>query len=275
MVPVPAVIPPRLRTHNQATRCIPLGGDELEAAANQITDEVFSYWSQNDDLSVEFDLDFKAPSEGQGWDPPFLHVRIRNPRHRVTLEFDNRSRGFIWFFSFVAAFSEYRHKNRLIILLDEPGLSLHAAAQDDLLRYIDEQLAPQHQVIYTTHSPFMIQPGKFERVRAVEDKDEVGTIVSTDFLNTSRETLFPLQAALGVEVGQTLAGAPDNLGVEGPADVLYLDVMSAHLKRLGRTGLDPHWRLVPAGGLDKIPAFISLFGADLNVATVFDVGTGV
>ncbi|MCF2141261.1 MAG: ATP-binding protein [Candidatus Lokiarchaeota archaeon] len=49
-----------------------------------------------------------------------------------------------------------------MLLLDEPGLSLHAKAQNDFLKFINEKLASNHQVIYTTHSPFMIDPSKLE-----------------------------------------------------------------------------------------------------------------
>jgi predicted ATP-dependent endonuclease of OLD family len=83
-----------------------------------------------------------------------------------------RSKGFIWLFSFLAAFSEYVNEGRRIILLDEPGLNLHAKAQNDLLRFIDDRLAPHHQVIYSTHSLFMIEPTKLDRCRTVEDVDD-------------------------------------------------------------------------------------------------------
>jgi predicted ATPase len=245
----------------------------LEAAANQLTDEVFEYWSQNKDLSIELDVDFRSAADQYG-QPPFLDIRVRNQRHRVTLNFGERSHGFMWFFSFLAAFSEYRGKQNMILLLDEPGLGLHAAAQADLLRFIDERLAKGHQVIYSTHSPFMVEANRLERVRTVEDVGHAGTKVSADVLSTSRDTRFPLQAALGYDLAQTLFLGPDNLVVEGPADYLYLQVMSGHLRSLGREPLDPRWVIVPVGGLDKIPTFVALLGAQLNVAVVLEVSSG-
>ena len=114
----------------------------LKAAAIQISDEVFEFWSQNRELEVDVDVDFKADNQDPQRVTPFLEIRIRNNRHRVSLNFSERSTGFVWFFSFLAYFSEVRDRNeRLIILLDEPGLGLHAAAQADLLRFIDERLA--------------------------------------------------------------------------------------------------------------------------------------
>ena len=102
---------------------------------------------------------------------------------------------------------------------------LHGTAQADLLRYIEEELKPRHQVLYTTHSPFMVEPTRFDRVRIVEDKamdseeeldaSETGTKVYTDVLEVSTGSLFPLQGALGYELSQTLFVGPNNLIVEG------------------------------------------------------------
>ena len=80
-----------------------------------------------------------------------LKVRLWDNRHFLSLPFDERSSGFRWFFSFLAAFSAYRDdpEKKVIILLDEPALGLHARAQKDFLRYVDEQLSPTRQVIYS------------------------------------------------------------------------------------------------------------------------------
>ena len=60
-------------------------------------------------------------------------------------------------------------RKNVILLLDEPGTSLHAKAQADLLRYFKEKLIPDHQVIYTTHSPFMVPPENLMSARTVDD----------------------------------------------------------------------------------------------------------
>ena len=245
----------------------------LEAASAALSDEVFEYWSQNKDLSIQLDVEFVDDEAGEP--EPFLQVRVWNNRHRMSLNFEERSKGFIWFFSFLAAFSEFRDSDEpLVLLLDEPGMGLHASAQADLLRYVEERLAPTHQVIYTTHSPFMVDPRAFDRARAVEDKDPDGAVVHEDVLVTGPDTLFPLQAALGYELSQTLFVGPDCLVVEGVADLLYLQVLSDHLRSLKRTGLDERWVVTPVGGLDKLPTFIALLGTRLNVAVLLEVATG-
>jgi len=242
----------------------------LEAAAVQVSRQAFRYWRQNRQLRVSFDADFQKAAQGEQI-PPWLQVRIENTRHGMTLNFDERSAGFVWFFSFFAYFSAYRKtRERLIILLDEPGLSLHAAGQSDLLDMIDQELAANgHQVLYTTHSPFMIRATQLTRARTVEDLDEGGTVVSADVRRNNAETVLPLQAALGHTMARTLAEGPDHMVVHGPSDVIYLQMMSDHLKQQpGRTSLHERWTLVPAGGLDRVPAFVALYGSSLNLAVL-------
>lgn len=248
---------------------------DLEAASNEISDELFKFWSQNDQLAVEFDIS----SPDQSAPPPLnagtnLHVRIKNDRHRVTVSFDQRSRGFVWFFSFLAYFSELERKRgeKLVLLLDEPGLNLHAKAQEDFLRFIDERLAGDYQVVYSTHSPFMVEPTKLARVRTVEDRDGEGTKVSDEIFRSGSDTVFPLQAAFGYELAQTLFVAPDNLLVEGPSDLIYLQLLSEAARQKGLAYLDERWVIVPVGGIDKIATFVTLLGGNqLNASVLIDV----
>jgi hypothetical protein len=246
----------------------------LESAATTVSEEVFRYWSQNPELTVELDLDFReAGQNGQGG-PPFLDVRIRNDRHRVTTNFGERSGGLVWFFSFVAAFSELRDAEDLILLLDEPGLGLHAAGQADLLRYLDEQLAVGHQVVYTTHSPYMVDATRPHRVRTVEDVKGEGTRVGEGAGATSRDTVLPLTGALATSLLEGIGAGPRTLLVGGVPDLIYLEVMSGYLREGGRSGLDPAWRVLPTGGLGGLPVAATLLGAPLEGAVLLEVGAG-
>jgi hypothetical protein len=243
----------------------------LEAAGTSISDEIFGFWTQNEDLRVEFKLlgPDPAAADERMRESNNLMVRIWNDRHRISVIFDQRSRGFVWFFSFLVYFSELEQGSdrALILLLDEPGLSLHATAQGDFLRFIDDRLAPKHQVIYSTHSPFMVQPTKLDRVRTVEDTDEHGTRVSRDVVTMHRDTVFPLQAALGYELAHGMF-AEDVVLVSDPAEYLYLTLMSQHLGQLGRASLDQRWTVVPVGGLQNIVTFMALVHAQLNIAVI-------
>ena len=248
---------------------------ELESASIGISDEIFEFWKQNQQLRVQFDLSQANPN-----DPPplnsgtILHVRIWNDRHRVSVPFDERSKGFVWFFSFLVYFSEIEEmqKRDMVLLLDEPGLNLHAMAQFDFLRFIKERLAPKHQVIYTTHSPFMIDLDRLPSVRTVEDMERAGTVVSADVLKNNRETVFPLQTALGYRLAQTLFLAPHCLLVNSASDLIYLQVLGEICASEGKPKLDPRWIIIPVGDSDCLPAFISLLGDNYtSLAVLMDV----
>ena len=245
---------------------------QLEATSNSITDEMFEYWSTNQNLEIRFDIEH-APSNVR-----YLNIRIYNSKHRVTLPLKNRSKGFLWFFSFLVWFSKIQgdKNSKYILLLDEPGLSLHASAQNDLLRFIDEKLTPDYQVIYTTHSPFMIDSLKLNEVRTVYDTQnpKVGSVVSDAVEEKDSDTLFPLQAALGYTIAQNLYVSPNNLLVEGISDLVYLNHFSAILKEAGKEGLKEDVTIVPVGGADKIATFISLMrGNELSTVCLLDTFT--
>lgn len=245
---------------------------QLEATSNAITDEMFEYWSTNQNLEIRFDIEHAADSVR------YLNIRIYNSKHRVTLPLKNRSKGFLWFFSFLVWFSKIQgdKNSKYILLLDEPGLSLHASAQNDLLRFIDEKLAPEYQVIYTTHSPFMIDSLKLNEVRTVYDTQnpKVGSVVSEAIEEKDSDTLFPLQAALGYTIAQNLYVSPNNLLVEGISDLVYLNHFSSILKEMGKEGLKEDVTIVPVGGADKIATFISLMrGNELSTVCLLDTFT--
>lgn len=257
----------------------------LEGASNHLTRQVLRYWSQNKHLRMTFDV--RPAMHG---DPEGLREGINiwggvfDTRHQVTTELGSRSRGFIWFFSFLAWYSDVKRRGEpVILLLDEPGLTLHAKAQYDLLRYFETELKGNHQLLYTTHSPFMVDPLHFDRVRIVQDKsidvedkipaEESGTKVLSDIFAASDDSLFPLQGALGYELHQTLFIGPYSLVVEGVTDLFYLQTVSALLEEDGLTSLDPRWTITPVGGSTKVPTFVALLGAqkNLTVATLIDI----
>lgn len=213
---------------------------ELEAISTKLSREVFRYWTQNDNLMVEIDADNAAVQS----DPEhpavvsYLDVRVRDTRHGYTGNFSQRSSGFQWFFSFLAAFSEFEDRGHgVIVLLDEPALNLHGQAQADFLRFINERLATKFQVIYATHSPFMVEPSRLERVRVLQDKGiDTGTVVSDDVTTADSDSLLPVQAALGHDVAQNLTLGPDNELIEGTGDVANLQMMRDYLKSTAENG---------------------------------------
>ena len=258
---------------------------KLQAASNNITDQILEYWTQNSDLNVVVRVEQARPNDPAPLnDGTIARARIHNLLHRVDTPFSERSAGFVWFFSFLVKFAQVKdEESPVVLLLDEPGLTLHGKAQADLLRFFKEKLAPHHQIVYSTHSPFMVPAGDLASVRIVQDQVEIkgtrrlplGTKVRDDVLTRDPDTLFPLQGALGYEISQSLFVGKNTLLVEGPSDILYIQALSEALHSQRRTELDPRWTLCPAGGIDKIQPFLALFsGNDLHVAVLSDQATG-
>lgn len=250
---------------------------ELEATQALISRELFKYWSTNSNLKIRFAIDKKIEKTTnihQREDrivQHLLNIRVENTRSDMTLPLRNRSKGFNWFFSFLVWFKKIQEDKdtNYILLLDEPGLNLHAKAQEDLLRFFND-LSTEYQIIYTTHSPFMIDSLKLQGVRTVVETD-LGTKISDTIQEKDPKTLFPLQAALGYNIAQNLFISKNNLLVEGVSDLIYLTVISDILKSNKKIGLKDDVTIVPVGGLDKVTTFISLLGANkLNMVCLLD-----
>ena len=182
---------------------------KLQAASNVLTDEILEYWTQNQDIEVRVNV-----AEGKPNDPaPFNsgsvgRARIYNQLHKANTSFSERSAGFAWFLSFLIKFDRVKKEGSkpVFLLLDEPGLTLHGTAQADLLRFFTEKLSPHHQIIYSTHSPFMVPVEDLMATRIVEDlvnvdergrRTPTGTRIRSDVLSKDRDSVFPLQGALG------------------------------------------------------------------------------
>lgn len=257
---------------------------EISAAESALSAMILPYWSQNKNLRMKFDIRVGLDNDPEGMREGLnIWGLVVNTRNHVELPIETRSRGFVWFFSFLAWYSNLRGEGEdIILLLDEPGLSLHAKAQEDLLRYIDKELRPHHQVIYTTHSPFMVDPHNLDRARIVQDMgmeqqaggqaNNLGTEVLSEIREATNDTLFPLQGALGYEIYQNLFIGPNSLVVEGVSDLMYIQIISGILQERGEEGLSDDWVTTPVGGVTNVPTFVALIGAQgkLNVVVLVD-----
>jgi AAA ATPase domain len=226
-----------------------------------VTSEIRRLWKDRP-LKVRFNLDAQH-----------LDTLISDPNavYDVEVNLDERSRGFKWFLSFYVTFTadtKGGSAENAVLLLDEPGLYLHAASQGDLLRHLAADFS--NQIVYTTHSPFMVPTDNLDAVRTVNIGQEAGTTVTNDPTGDAR-TLFPLQAALGYHLSQSLFIGPTNLVVEGVTDYWLLTAASEYLASTGRTGLPKNITVTPAGGAQKVSYMVALLSSErLNVLVLLD-----
>lgn len=163
------------------------GRRAAEEASREITRRVQEVWSQE----------------------PTLEIKLRVNGRLMYLDFSDattvydtpktRSPGFLWYLSFyinfIATISE-SDSNSYLFLLDEPGVHLHPSGQKDLTSLL-ENISVRNQLVYTTHSPFMINRSHPERVRVIT-KDENGTNVNSE---AYQENWKPLRQSIGLAVG--------------------------------------------------------------------------
>lgn len=233
----------------------------VNRASAVVTKEIRRLWSDRS-LKVRFNLDGN-----------FMDTLISDPTsvYDVEVNLNERSRGFQWFFAFYITFSADTDGDvaeDAILLLDEPGLYLHAKSQSDLLTHFRDDFG--NQILYSTHSPFMVPTGQLDSIRTVNIGEKAGTTVTNDPSGDSR-TLFPIQAALGYSLAQSLFVGPNNLVVEGITDYWMLSSISEYLADQGRTGLSPEVTMTPAGGAQKVSYMVALLSSEeLNVVVLLD-----
>ena len=230
-------------------------------AGSVVTQEIRRLWKDRA-LKIRFNLD-----------ADHLDTLVSDPNatYEVEVNLDERSRGFQWFFSFYITFfadTKGGEAESAILLLDEPGLYLHAKSQSDLLSHFKNDF--KNQIIYTTHSPFMVPTNDLGSVRTVSIGETTGTTVTNDPTGDAR-TLFPLQAALGYNIAQGLFIGSNNLVVEGVTDYWMLTAVSAFLAERGRVALDPALTVTPVGGAQKVSYMVALLTSEeQNVLVLLD-----
>lgn len=233
---------------------------DMNDASVTLTNEISDRWSQK-----RYEVEFRV--DGQHF---VTYVKDSGAVALVPLE--ERSKGFQWFFSFDMLFmseTEGDFENS-VILLDEPGLHLHAAAQRDLLERM-RSYSKANQLIYSTHLPFMVDFTRLDNIYICEEKPREGTKVHQDWASAGQDARFTLQAALGLSWSQSLFVGKFNLVVEGVTDFWFLSTFSELLRQAGKEGLDEELVITPAGGASKV-AYIGtiLRGQELNVAVLLD-----
>jgi predicted ATPase len=206
-------------------------------------------------------------------DGDYFRIWVADDRRPdVEIELEARSKGFQWFFSFYLVFlveSEEGHKDA-ILLLDEPGLDLHPTAQQELIAFF-ETLSERNQLIYTTHSPFLVDGDHLHRIRPVTEDKTGHSRISAETWPKDRETIFPLQAAAGYAMVRGLFQHRKTVLVEGMSDYYYLHALRLQCGATGRTTLASEIYIVPCGGTKLIGHLASLFlGQEVRPLVLLD-----
>lgn len=178
-----------------------------------------------------------------------IYVNTSGP----TTLLSERSDGLKWFLNmYIDILVNNLEDKNVVFLIDEPGVFLHVDAQKKVLELFDE-LSRENQIIYTTHSPFMLDENRIDRIRVMQKNREgyseiISSVMSEKIAGKSNsETLSPLVSALGMKLYQNLGMDKDKLNVitEGFTDAIYLSTMSKILEI-------NHMKFVPSIGASKV-----------------------
>jgi energy-coupling factor transporter ATP-binding protein EcfA2 len=156
----------------------------------------------------------------------------------------------------------------MVLLVDEPGVSLHARAQEDVLK-VFEDIKDRIQIIYTTHSPHLVEIHKLHRVLAVQ-RDDLDSLRSTTRIldplqlsSASPDTLTPLQNILGNPLaGEGFSSKRTNLIVNDTGSFYILSAI------LQLTGFNGKICVIPSTNVSSIPLLCNIFlgwGMDFSV----------
>lgn len=221
----------------------------------------------NDDFGEDWkqdQIELIAEIDGEN-----LRFGVKEAGKTILFQSGQRSKGFQWFLSFYLRLNSEQDASK-IILIDEPGLYLHAKAQQDTLKVL-EKISKQSQVIFSTHSPYLIDTNRFDRVRLILKKDETGTCIENKIHKTAdKETLTPIITAIGLDILNDLSiSKGKNVLLEGISDYYFLQALRNKCSEQ-TNGLN----FIPCVGAPQIPQLASLFiGWGLPFVVVLDKDT--
>lgn len=225
----------------------------LNSAASSLTKEFKEWWRQG-----SYKFRFTADSD-------YFRILVSDDKREDEIDLEKRSTGLQWFLSFFLVFlveSQRAHEGS-ILLLDEAGMSLHPLAQKDLISFF-ENLSNKGQIIHTTHSPFLIDTGNIDRVRAVY-VDNDGNTVATNKLRegagkNAEQSIYAAYAALGLTVSDTLLLGCQPVIVEGTSDQIYLNSLKTFLVRESLFSPRDELVFIPSGGVRGVSSIASIVG---------------
>ena len=205
-------------------------------------------------------------------------VKILVKTNENTTNISERSNGLRWYLNlFIDILANDIKDENVIFLLDEPGVYLHVNAQRELLRLFYDLCKNDNQVVYSTHSPYMIDSNNIINVRAIE-KDEKGytNIYNTAYDNklnsvSKRETLSPLVQAIGADLRFNIGpqGEKLNIVTEGITDYMYYTAMLYYFD----IPEEKMPYIIPAVGAGNVNVIVSIligWGCDFKVILDYD-----
>ena len=229
----------------------------LKSKSVQLTGDFKEYWKQ-DKITLVAKIDGKN-----------LTIAIEEAGKVEDFTFEQRSQGFQWFLTFYLRLNaEGKEAKQKVLLIDEPGLYLHAKAQSDVLTVLEKIHEDGTDIIFSTHSPYLLNPERFNRIRLVFKDKKKGSIISNKIhAEADAESLTPIVTAIGLNILSNLSlSKSKNVIVEGITDYYLLNAFAILLE----VNTD-EFSIIPGASASKISYLASLLiGWGIKFAAVLD-----
>ncbi len=230
----------------------------LSNSSKEISDKFNRFYTQDNlDVSIELNGDK-------------LCFGLKENGNVNIFKLEQRSKGFQWFLSFFLKLNNDYWADNVIFLIDEPDLHLHASAQEDVLKILESLSDQGNQIVISTHSPFLMDPNKLERLRLVEKEKDKGTMISNKFwAKGALETLTPIHKAIGLDLTKAFSVVgKKNVLFEGITDYLYFQGLRCLMQDSVELN---NICFIPCAGADTLQNIVPLLvGWDLEFAVVYD-----
>ena len=243
---------------------------KIENLNGEITLHFQGYWRQNlgkkNKIKLNFELEHYDISHPEKKGKPYLEFWIKDDHERLYPK--QRSRGVRWFLSFyleLKATSLEKNRRGKVLLIDEPGLSLHARAQEDVLK-VFEDLKENVQIVYSTHSPHLINTEKLYRLLAVQranefdDRSETRVFDISSLSEVTGDTLSPVYTLLGTKISESnFIREKNNIILEDNISYYYINTLYSIFEK------EKELHFLPSTSVENVPLLLNLLmGWKLN-----------
>lgn len=234
--------------------------DELEENLDKYINNKFNEFYKQDNVKLTVDVNGNR-----------ISFFVKSSKANINLS--ERSNGLKWYMNLFISITANNDNDskKMLLIIDEPGVYLHVDAQRELRKLLYD-LSKKHQILYSTHSPFMIDDQRITDIRVTQKEDSgitniINNIFSDDIAETSKlETLSPLLNSLGIS-HPYMFGISDlkiNVITEGIVDAIYL-------RALARLLGEERFVFIPSVGARNIHLLVRiLWGWNLEFIALFD-----
>ncbi len=238
--------------------------EKIENNIKEYIESPFNKFYNQDRINIIFEMDSNV-----------VNIYIRSADK--IMSFSERSNGLRWYISlFIDILAQKNDReNPILFLLDEPGVYLHVNAQKKILELFQDLTKNKNQVIYTTHSPYMINDDEILNIRAIQKNDKEITEIYNNVYDqnlskiSKMDTLSPIIQAIGADMKFSIGDMNNrqNIITEGITDYMYISSFMEYLKVENKPYIIPS---AGVGNINRIASILLGWGCEFKIIIDYD-----